>query len=237
MVIIFDGTIHVCKAFVIALQYIDDWVIKQRVCRLMFLAKSITGDEVARQLVTALSTKLSIHPNMNIAAMQDGALVNDVAMRTVSMVYNRLMDAPCFSHPLDQVGERMNTPILDDFATMWVSLFSHSLKARRPWRTLTGLSPPSYSSTRWWSKFEVVHQPHNMFGYIPAFLHDNDLPLATTSKLLRIIDDDSACRKLKVELAMTDYAMESFVKATYALEGDCSFALVVYQRFECSLQS
>ena len=142
--IIFDGTIHVCRAFVIAFQYIDDWVIKQKVCRLMFLAKSITGDEIAKQLVTALSTKLSIHPNMNIVAMQDGALVNDVAMRTVSMVYNRLMDVPCFSHPLDQVGERMNTPILDDFAKVWVSLFSHSLKARLP-RTLTGLSPPSYS--------------------------------------------------------------------------------------------
>ena len=49
--IIFDGSTHVCKAFVIVLRYVDkDFVIKQCGCRLMLLAKSITGEEVARQL-------------------------------------------------------------------------------------------------------------------------------------------------------------------------------------------
>ena len=168
--IIFDGTTHVCEAFVIVLRYVDDWVIKQKVCRLMLLAKSITGEEVARQLVTALSTELSIAPDMIAAAMRDRASVNDVAMRTVSVIFNRMMDMPCFSHTIDHVGERMNTPILDDFTKVWISLFSHSPKARLTWRTLIGLSVPSYSPTRWWSKFEVVHQLHNTFGDVPGFL-------------------------------------------------------------------
>lgn len=59
--IIFYGTTHVCEAFIILLRYIDYWVIKQKVCQLMFLAKSLT-----EELVTALSTEHSIAPHMII---------------------------------------------------------------------------------------------------------------------------------------------------------------------------
>ena len=142
--IIFDGTTHVCEAFVIVLRYVDEeFVIQQRVCRLMLLAKSITGEEVARQLIIALSTELSIASNLVIAAMRDHASVNDVAMRTISVLYNTIMDIGCFSHTLDHVGERMKTPILDDFTKAWISLFTHSPKSRLAWKTQTGLPIPS----------------------------------------------------------------------------------------------
>ena len=60
--IIFDGTTHVCKTMVLVVRYISDaWEIQQRVCRLMLLARSLTGKEVARQIVTALSTELAIY--------------------------------------------------------------------------------------------------------------------------------------------------------------------------------
>lgn len=55
----FDGTTHVCKALIILLQHVDDGVTKQRVCQLILPTESITGEEVVRQLVTALSTELS----------------------------------------------------------------------------------------------------------------------------------------------------------------------------------
>ena len=229
--IIFDGTTNVCEAFVIVLRYVDkEFVIQQRVCRLMLLAKSITGEEVARQLIVALSTELSIASNLVIAAMRDRASVNNVAMRTISVLYNDIMDIGCFSHTLDHVGERMKTPILDDFTKAWISLFAHSPKSRLAWRTQTGLSTPSYSATRWWSRFEVIHQLLNTFGDLPAFLHDSDLPPATTGKLLQILDDEPTCRKLKMELAIVVDSMEPFVKATYSLEGDGPLVLVAYQR-------
>ena len=78
----------------------------------MILAKSLTGEECACQLITALSTVLSIASNLVLAAMGDRASVNDVAMRTISVVYNHMMDVSCFSHTLDHVGEKMQTPIL-----------------------------------------------------------------------------------------------------------------------------
>ena len=77
--------------------------------------KSMCGEEVARQIIIVLSTELGIPSNLLIAAMRDRASVNSVAMRTVSIVYNKVMDVGCFSHTLDHVGEHMKTPVLDEF--------------------------------------------------------------------------------------------------------------------------
>ena len=49
--IIFDGTTHVYEAMVVVIRYVrSDWSIKQSVCRLMLLAESMTGEEIARQI-------------------------------------------------------------------------------------------------------------------------------------------------------------------------------------------
>ena len=143
--IIFDGTTHVCEAMVVVLRYVtDDWAIKQSICRLMLLAKSMSGEEIARQIITALSTELGIASHLVIVAMRDRASVNEVAMRTVTVLYNRILDVGCFSHTLDNVGGHMRTPVLDEFSRSWIGLFSRSPKARLSWRSQTGLSSPSF---------------------------------------------------------------------------------------------
>ena len=53
--------------------------------------------------------------------MRDRASVNDVAMRTIKVVYNELLDVGCFSYTLNHVGERINTPILHDFCNVWIA--------------------------------------------------------------------------------------------------------------------
>ena len=59
--IIFDGTTHVCEAMVIVLRFVDDqWTIQQRVCSLKLLAKSLSGEEVAQQIVSVISQELGI---------------------------------------------------------------------------------------------------------------------------------------------------------------------------------
>ena len=122
------------------------------------MSTDVTGrEELARQLITAISTELSVQPGLVVAGMRDRASVNTVAMRTI---YNNMMDIGCFSHTLDHVGEKMCTPTLDEFMT---SLFSRSPKAKLIWRGQTGVSMVSYSSTRWWSKFEVIKQVFVMF--------------------------------------------------------------------------
>ena len=114
--VIFNSTTHVCETLAIILQFVDDdWNIKQHAVRFMLLAKSLTGEEVAHQLIVCLSTEYGIQSNLLQAAMRDQASVNSVAMRTLSIVFPNVLDIGCFSHTLDHVGEHFNTPILDEF--------------------------------------------------------------------------------------------------------------------------
>ncbi len=185
----------------------------------------MTGEEVARQIVMALSTELGVPSHLVVASMRDRASMNDVAMRTVCVVYNRIMDIGCFSHTIDHVGEWMKTPVLDASSKGWIGLFSRSPKARLAWCTLTGMSSRSYSHTRWWSRFEVFRQLHDAFGDVLGFLESENMPVATSNALLEILRDPAQSRKLKMELAVTIDAMELFVKTTYVLEGDSPLAL------------
>ena len=104
--VVFDGTTHVCEAMVVVLRFLDkDLNIQQRVSRLMLLAKSMTGEEVARQLISSISTELRIGGERVVAMMHDRASVNSVAMRTISTLYNNFLDVSCFSHTLDLVAK------------------------------------------------------------------------------------------------------------------------------------
>ena len=185
----------------------------------------------ARQLITAIFTKLSVPTGLIVAGMRDQASVNNVAMRTIGILYNNMMDVGCFSHTINHVGERMHTPTLNEFMTSLISLFSRSPKAKLIWRSQTGIPIVSYSTTRWWSKLELIKQVHDLFEDVFTFLTNDGLPPTTTSKLLAIVDDAASLRKLKMELAVTVDAMEPFVKTTYALEGDGPLVLYAYQKF------
>ncbi len=219
------------EALVIVVRYLtDDWVLKQAVCRLMLLAKSVTGEELARQIISVISTEMSISSDLVVGAMHDRASVNNVAMRTVKVIYQNLLNVGCFSHTLDRVGENMKTPVLDQFFKAWVGMFSRSPKTRDRWRELTGLSPPSYSATRWWSHYEVLVKLLSTFGDVSNLLDDDDISPANAAKLRAILEDVPKCRKLKMELAVTVDCMEPFVKATYNLEGDGFLALEVYEQ-------
>ena len=194
----------------------------------MLLAKSLTGEELAHQLIVCLSTELGIKPDLLMAAMRDRASVNSVAMRTLSIIFPSVLDIGCFSHTLDHVGENFKTPILDEFINVWINMFSRSPKTKLLWRTKTGLPAPTYSPTRWWSKWEVIKHLHDTFGDIPSFVEHEELP-PSRLKLQDILNDPPKNRKLQVELAITVDVGEPFVKATYQLEGDGPLVLSVYE--------
>ena len=134
------------------LSFVDEqFNIKQLVVKLKLLAKSLTGEELAHELIVCLSTELGIAPNLLLACMHDRASASNVAMHTMKIIYPKMFDVGCFSHTIDHVGEHMCTPVLDDFMK-WISLFSRSIKAKLAWQTQVCLKPPSFSVTRWWSK-------------------------------------------------------------------------------------
>ena len=54
----------------------------------------------------------------------------------------------------------------------------------------------------------MIEQVHNAFGDVSQFLDNSDLPSATTSKLLK---DQSMCRKLNLEIAITVDSMKPYL--------------------------
>lgn len=229
--VIFDGTSHSGEALAILVRFVNDsWVLQQELLAIQLLSKSLTGEEVAHELIQVLSVSYSIPSDHLIAAMRDRASVNSVAMRTVKIVYPNILDIGCLSHALDRVGEHFSIPTLVEFICNWLSLFSHSIKAKFLWKQQTGKAMASYSATRWWSKWEIFKQIMLQFGDIEPFLNSNpDLGPSSRPKLLAILADQEKLKCLKLELAAVIDWGEVFVKATYNLEGDGPLSFTAYE--------
>ncbi len=90
--VIFDGTTHLGEAMVIVFRFVDSFVIKQYLVRFKTLAKSMTGKEIARELISVLSVDYGITPNRLLAGIRDRASVNGVAMQTLKVVYPLMWD-------------------------------------------------------------------------------------------------------------------------------------------------
>ena len=58
--VIFDGTNRLGEVLVIVLRFVDGFVIKQYLIRFQTLAKSMTGEKIARQLISVLSVEYGI---------------------------------------------------------------------------------------------------------------------------------------------------------------------------------
>ena len=97
--VIFDGTTRLSEALAIVVRFrTADWEIKQRLVRLQLIVKSLKGDELACEIITVLAQQYNVQNSSLCAAMRDGASVNGVAIRTVKVVFPKVVDIRCFSH-------------------------------------------------------------------------------------------------------------------------------------------
>ena len=128
--ITFDGTTRLGEAFALVVRFVDnEWQVKERLIRMRSLAKSLKGEEIARIIIETISREYSIKSELVIACMRDRASSNNVAVRTLKILFPSLIDIGCFSHTLDLCGDKIKAPNLFEFMLPWLSLFSHSPKA------------------------------------------------------------------------------------------------------------
>ena len=59
------------KALAVVVRFIDGFVIKQCLVHFLTLAMSMTGEEIARELISALSVEYGITSRRLLAAMRD----------------------------------------------------------------------------------------------------------------------------------------------------------------------
>ena len=145
--LIFDGTTRCGEAIVVLVRFVDDqWTVQQRLVRLDVVAKSVNAEELARVLQACL-IDFTIHGHRVLGCTRDGVAVNGAALEKLQIFCPKMVQITCVSHTLDNVGERFDTPTVDEFGQLWTSLFAHSSKAKLLWQQLTGTTMKSYSAT------------------------------------------------------------------------------------------
>lgn len=168
----FDGTTRLEEALVIVVHFLDDnWSLQQQLLQVQMLAKSMKGEEVARELINTLSVTYGISSSRLLATMRDRCSVNN-ALRTLKIVYPNLVDVGCFAHTFNLAGEHFKIPTLLQFTNGWNSIFAHNAKARLCWKEQCD-SMPSYCPTRW-NKWEVMKVVMVMLGNVEQFLTTHD---------------------------------------------------------------
>ena len=104
--VIFDGNTRLGEALAIIVRFIDkDWNIQQRLLKLEILAKSMNADELAQRLIQCLAVKYGMQPNHLLAAMRDGASINEAGLHQVTFFFPNILSVICYSHTIDIVGK------------------------------------------------------------------------------------------------------------------------------------
>ena len=82
---IFDGNTRQGEALAVLIRFISpECEVKQFLGRFHVLSKSLTGEQLAREIITTLSTDLRLPERKVIAAIRDGASVNSRAETKMS---------------------------------------------------------------------------------------------------------------------------------------------------------
>ena len=95
--VIFDGSTRLGEALAIIICFIDrDWNMQQRLLKLEILAKSMDAEELAQRLIHCLAVEYRMQPNHPLAAMRDGASVNEAGLLQVMFFFPSILNFICF---------------------------------------------------------------------------------------------------------------------------------------------
>ena len=77
--VVFNGITRLGEALAIVVRYIgDDWTVEQHLVCMQLHAKSLTAEEIAREVIQTLSMHYSVGSTSLLAAVRDGASTNGV---------------------------------------------------------------------------------------------------------------------------------------------------------------
>ena len=90
------------------LLWLTPWV-QQRLIRLDIVAHSVTGEQLAQVLHSAL-TDFAVHGSCLLGCTRDGASVNGAALERLKIFYPKMLEVTCVSHTFDNVGSHFEAP-------------------------------------------------------------------------------------------------------------------------------
>ena len=210
-----------------------DFQIFQHLVRVHVLAKSLNGQQLAREIISVLVGELQYPGHIAVAAVRGGARVNGAAIGIFKdVMYPDITNIICLSHSLDNIGKHFDTELLDSILHQWVSFLAHTPASRMVWKNKTGESMRSNSSIRWWSWWEVLAQLHRLFRHMAPFMDDLQSCPAISAKLRQILEDPGQVKLLCYQLAITIDMGKPLDQKTYLLEGDGELVVEAYTHLQ-----
>ena len=97
------------------MRFLHGWEIKQGLIQVQMLVKSMTGEELAQEVLGVLCREYKLSTEQVLAAMRDCASVNGVAIRHIKVMFPNLLDIACYSHTIDIAGNKFELPTVEDF--------------------------------------------------------------------------------------------------------------------------
>lgn len=120
LLVILDESTMQGEAIAIIVRFVDDkWAINQCLIRIDVCSKSFNANELAQVLNQCLAVEFGIRGNSLLAAMKDGASVNQAALKRIAFIFPDMLNVACFSHTLDNIGNHFVIPTLPEF---WQSM-------------------------------------------------------------------------------------------------------------------
>ena len=171
----FDGTSHVgeCINDVIRFVYYNpitgNYSITQRLLAIRLYAEPCDSMNLAFILHgNSTGSGVALHRILSIS--HDRAKVNEAALRELMKCREyRFVSMPCVPHTIDNGGDGFDFMLLSSAIGHHHNLM-RSLKAKEIFITIFGVSPASYSETRWWSAFTQWNQIFPNFGKYIQFV-------------------------------------------------------------------
>ena len=129
--VIFDGSTRQGEAIAIIVRFVDNgWNIIQRLVRIDVHSESVNANKLAEVLNQCLSVDYGVRANSLLAAMRDGASVNQAALDRIAFIFPKMPNVVCFSHTLNNVGNHLVIPSLVEFGSLWIRMFRHNGKSQ-----------------------------------------------------------------------------------------------------------
>ena len=150
----------------------------------------MNAEELAQRLIQCLAVECVMQPNHLLAAMRDGASVNEAGLHQVMFFFPNILSVICYSHIIDIVGKHFEFSVLDTFSRCWNTLFSLSPASRLLWRTRTGTAMQLHSKPDGGANGKSSIRSWSFLGDVEPFLRENDnLSPVCRASLLEIFDD------------------------------------------------
>lgn len=211
LTIAFDGTTRLGEAMNVTGRCCSaSFQLQTRLLRFVTTKQHMNHQQLAALLSRVLLLEYGLDPDRLVGIARDSVSMNGAACNLLcANPFIKADSILCISHTLNNCGKCLELRVADDeFMTPWLDLIGGrdpNRGAQALWKaTVHPQSVPGFSTTRWYSKAEIMFVIAENFSRLPSFLAQLDelkYGDATRKKLHAILDSPQLNAQLKLELA------------------------------------